>query len=466
MPSAHRPTSLPPLPIIEPFRIRTVEPLRPTSRGERLSLLERAGWNLFSIPAEHVLIDLLTDSGTGAMSNEQWAAMMRADESYAGATSFFRFRDAVQEITGYPEVIPTHQGRAAEHLLFAEWIRPGHTVLSNTFFDTTRANVEACGGIAIDLPIPPGLDPTSAFPWKGHFDVPSLKAHLADPTRSVALVVLTLTNNALGGHPVHPRHIEEVHDLCVAHGVPLFLDAARFAENAGLVRERDPDLAELSPARVARLCFDHAEGCLVSAKKDGLANIGGFLALRDETLAARLRERLVVTEGFPTYGGLAGRDLEALAQGLHEALDESYLDYRLASVRYLCRGLSSMGLSVVEPPGGHAAFVDARRTLPQVPPDHFPGHSLACAFYVEGGIRGCEIGTLMFGDAARWDLLRLAMPRRVYTQSHVDYVVAIGARVAAQRAHLPGMQLVREPPALRHFTATLEPRAPWPDAPL
>lgn len=453
---------LPPLPIIEPFRIRTVEPVRPTTRAERLKLLEAAGWNLFSLRAEHVLIDLLTDSGTGAMSTGQWAAMMVADESYAGASSFYRFRDAVREVTGYDEVIPTHQGRAAEHLLCGALLRPGDRVFSNTLFDTTRANVEAAGAVGIDLPCAEAADSTTHHPWKGEFDLAALDAALSDRTVPTGFVMLTITNNARGGQPVRPSHAAAVREITARHAVPLFIDGARFAENAGLVRQRDPAWGAKSPAEIARALFASADGCLVSGKKDGLVNMGGFLALRDPELAARLRERLVVTEGFPTYGGLAGRDLEAMACGLQEALDPAYLRYRLASVRYLVDGLAAAGLPVAQPAGGHAAFVDARRALPHIAPLQLPAQSLAAAFYVESGVRTVEIGTLMFGAAALQDLVRLALPRRVYTQSHVDYVVASAHRMARLLPNLPGFRIVTAPPRLRHFTCVLEPLGPWP----
>lgn len=449
-------TELPKIPIIEPFRIRTVEPLRLTTRDEREGLLRTAGWNLFSLRAEDVLIDLLTDSGTSAMSTEQWAAMMRGDESYAGARSFFRLRTVVRQLTGMPWLLPTHQGRAAEHLLAATLLKPGHKVLGNTHFDTTRAHIEFAGATGVDLPCKESEDPTSDFPFKGNIDLEALEAHLADD-EPVPLVIMTLTNNALGGHPVHPENLAAAADLCKRHGVPLFMDAARFAENAALVRLRDPKYADRTVAELARSQFDLCDGVLMSAKKDALVNIGGFLALRDEELASQLRELEVVTEGFPTYGGLAGRDLDAMAQGLREITDHDYLDYRLASVRYVARGLADVGLPVVQPAGGHAVFIDARAALPHIPPEQFPGQALACALYLEGGIRSVEIGTLMFGEAAHGDLLRLAIPRRVYTQSHMDYVVAIAARVALRRDKLSGLRITRGPKRLRHFTASLAP---------
>jgi len=448
---------LPPIPIIEPFRIRSVEPLKLTTRAERNQLLVEAHYNLFNLRSQHVLVDLLTDSGTGAMSIDQWGAMMRADEAYAGARSFYRFRDVVRDLTGMAEVLPTHQGRAAENLLCSVLLAPGDRVISNTHFDTTRAHVERAGAVAVDVPVLAAEETSSDHPFKGDMDLEGLARELADGGDSVKLVIMTVTNNALGGHPVHPANMEAVRRLTQAAGVPLFLDAARFAENAALVKRSAPAWADESERTIARHFFDLSDGVLMSAKKDGLVNIGGFIALRDSELAGRLREQEVIIEGFPTYGGLSGRDLEAMAQGLVEVLDPDYLDYRLASVRYLARGLADVGLPIVEPPGGHAVFLDARRFLPHVPPSQFPGQSLACKLYLEGGIRAVEIGTLMFGDAAQGDLVRLALPRRTYTQSHVDYVIAIGARVARQREEIGGLRITREPLRLRHFTAELEP---------
>ena len=447
--------TLPPIPIIEPFRIRTVEPLRLTTREERVQLLREAKWNLFNLRARDVLIDLLTDSGTGAMSTEQWAAMMRADESYAGGDSWFRFRDSVREVTGMQEVVPTHQGRGAENLLMGILVNPGDRVVGNTHFDTTRAHIESAGAEAIDIPCAEAADTQSDAPFKGDIDLGALERLLDEG--NVRLVIMTATNNALGGHPVSPGNMEATSFLCRSHGVPLFLDAARFAENAALVQRRDPASADKSPAAIARAFFDCCDGILMSGKKDALVNIGGFLALRDGELAAQLREREVVIEGFPTYGGLSGRDLEAMGQGLREVLDPDYLDYRLASVRYLAEGVEKAGFPVVRPPGGHALFIDARRALPHIPPEQFPAQSLACALYIEGGIRSVEIGTLMFGEAARGDFVRLALPRRVYTQSHVDYVVAIAARLALRKAELRGLRIVSQSKHLRHFTASLEP---------
>ena len=448
---------LPAIPIIEPFRIRSVEPLKLTTRKQRRKLLRGVHYNLFGLRSRHVLVDLLTDSGTGAMSTDQWGAMMRADEAYAGARSYYRFRDVVRDLTGMDEVLPTHQGRAAENLLCSMLLGPGDRVLSNTHFDTTRAHVERACAIAVDLPTHDADETSSDHPFKGDFDLDALAAELQEHGDRVKLVIVTVTNNALGGHPVDPENMAAVRALTTAAGVPLFLDAARFAENAALVKRSSPAWADESERTIARRFFDLSDGVLMSAKKDGLVNIGGFIALRDPELAGRLREQGVVIEGFTTYGGLSGRDLEAMAQGLTEVLDPDYLDYRLASVRYLAEGLGRVGLPVVQPPGGHAVFVDARRFLPHVPPAQFPGQALACALYLEGGIRSVEIGSLMFGDAAQGDLVRLALPRRVYTQSHVDYVIAIAARVARLGAEIRGLRITREPARLRHFTAELEP---------
>lgn len=448
-----------PLPIIEPFRIKSVEPVAMSTRAQREDWLAQAHGNLFALRADAVLIDLLTDSGTGAMSSEQWAAVMRGDESYAGATSWFRFEEAVHEVFGLPHVIPTHQGRSAERFLFQALVRLGDLVPSNTFFDTTRANCEAVGGEALDLPCPELADTTSTYPFKGNIDLPGLEAAL-EGGRNVPLVVMTLTNNAGGGQPASLENLRAARRLCDDHGVPLYVDACRFAENAFLVRERERPGRAVTD--VVREIFGMAEGCTMSAKKDGLANIGGFLALRDGALADRIRRELVVTEGFPTYGGLAGRDLEAVAQGLREVVHEDYLTYRVATVRYVCERLSDAGVPVVQPPGGHAVFLDAARFLPHLPPALFPGQALAMELYLEGGLRTCEIGSVMLGrrdpetgreTPARAELVRLAFPRRTYTQSHMDYAIEIVRRVWERRAGVRGVFLEDAPPVLRHFGA-------------
>lgn len=449
--------------IIEPFRIKVVEPIRQTTRPERERLLAEAGNNLFALPAEAVLIDLLTDSGTGAMSAAQWSAMMVGDESYAGARSFYRFRDAVREVTGYAEIIPTHQGRAAEHLLLSLLIQPGSRVISNTLFDTTRANTEMLGGTGVDLPCREAADLESDAPFKGDIDLARLERELARPAHTAA-VIMTITNNSVAGQPVSLANVRAVSEMCRARGVPLFLDAARFAENAYLARRRDPALHGMSLPEVARAYFDLADGCTMSAKKDAIVNIGGFLALRDPELATRARQALVVTEGFPTYGGLAGRDLEALAVGLHEALDDDYQTYRHASISYLTDRLQRAGIPHVRPPGGHAVYLDAAAFLPNMPRAALPGQALAIALYLEGGVRSCEIGSVMFGQfrgtelvaPAERELVRLAFPRRVYTQSHVDYLAEVIEDLNRARGAIRGVRIATAPEVLRHFSATFE----------
>lgn len=450
--------------IIEPFRIKSVEPLHMTTREERLEILARAHWNLFRISAEDILIDLLTDSGTGAMSAEQWAGIMRGDESYAGARSWYRFRDAVKELTGFRHVIPTHQGRAAERILFSCMNVNGRKVVSNTHFDTTRANVEFLGGRAIDIPISEALHPTRSHPFKGNIDLDALERVVRD--KDLACVIHTVTNNSGGGQPASLENLRAASTLCRHHGVPYYLDACRFAENAYFIKLREPGQSDRTAKSIAREMFSLADGATFSAKKDGMANIGGFLASNDDVLAEQEEELLILTEGFPTYGGLAGRDLEAIAIGLQEVLDEHYLEYRLASTRYLGEGLVEAGMPIVQPPGGHAVFVDAGAFLPHIPPAELPAQALACAFYLEGGIRGVEIGTLMFGGKdpttsrerfAPLELLRLAIPRRVYTQSHMDYVIEIAEQVANARNTTSGLRIVHESTHLRHFTAKLRP---------
>jgi tryptophanase len=453
-------------PIIEPFRIKSVEPIRMTTREERREFLSRAGWNMFKIPAADILIDLLTDSGTGAMSAEQWAGIMRGDESYAGARSWYRFKERVQALTGFRHVIPTHQGRAAERILFACLGVEGQVVAANTHFDTTRANVEYLGGRAVDLPASQARDPQSLHPFKGDMNLESLAPLLAGAEGRVACVLLTVTNNSGGGQPVSMANIRRVSTMCRAAGVPFFLDACRFAENAYFIKTREPGFKDLSIETIAHEMFSLADGATFSAKKDGLANIGGFLATNDDRLAGREEQLLILTEGFPTYGGLSGRDLEAIAVGLHEVVQEDYLEYRIASTRYLGEGIVRQGLPIVQPPGGHAIYIDAGAFLPNVPPTSFPGQALACAFYEQGGIRGVEVGTLMFGSGqpakggertARLELLRLAIPRRVYTQSHMDYVIEVAGEIAAMRETIRGLRILEEPPQLRHFSAKLEP---------
>jgi tryptophanase len=448
--------------IIEPFRIHSVEPIRMTTRAEREERLRDAAYNLFALHADDVIIDLLTDSGTGAMSSEQWAGVQRGDESYAGSPSFYRFRDAVTELFPFSHVIPTHQGRAAEKILFTALCAAGDVVPNNTHFDTTRANVEATGAIAVDLPIAEGRVPSSRHPFKGNIDLDALEDVLA--RERVPLVVVTVTNNSGGGQPVSLENLRAARGVCQRHGVPLFLDGCRFAENAWFIREREPGQSGRPVADIVREMAAQADGMTMSAKKDGLANIGGWLAMNDDDLAERCRALLILTEGFPTYGGLAGRDLEAIAQGLREVVQEDYLRYRARSTAYLGEALDHAGIPLVQPIGGHAVYIDARALLPHIPPLEYPGQALAIALYHEGGIRGCEIGTVMFGrrpdgaeEPAAMDLVRLAIPRRTYTQSHVDYVVEVATYVAQRAGELRGLRIVDEPAVLRHFTARFEP---------
>jgi len=450
--------------IIEPFRIKVVEPIRLTTREERRELLRRASWNLFAIHADDVMIDLLTDSGTSAMSAEQWAAMMRGDESYAGSPSFYRFESAVRELMPFKHIIPTHQGRAAEAILFSILGGPGRIIPSNTHFDTTRGNIEATGATAVDLVVAEGRDPDSRHPFKGNMDLARLEDLLERRGPAVPIVMLTVTNNAGGGQPVSLANICAVAEIAHRHGKPLFIDACRFAENAYLIKCREPGQAGRSVADIVRGMFAVADGVTMSAKKDAFANIGGWLAMNDDDLAGAARNRLILTEGFPTYGGLAGRDLEAIAVGLHEIVDEQYLRYRIRTNEYIGERLVALGVPIVRPVGGHAVFVDARRFLPRIPPLQYPGQALAVALYELGGVRACEIGTVMFGlapdgteHAAEMDLVRLAMPRRVYTQSHADYLVEVFEEVWARREELRGLRITWQPPQLRHFTARFEP---------
>ncbi|MBZ5563368.1 MAG: tryptophanase [Acidobacteriia bacterium] len=444
--------------IIEPFRIKTVEPIRWTTRAEREQLLRAAHYNLFLLPAEDVLIDLLTDSGTGAMSTRQWAAMMEGDESYAGSKSFDRFRESVQGIFGYKHVIPTHQGRAAERILFGVMCKKGDVVPNNTHFDTTRANIEFVGAEAVDLPIGEAREPACVHPFKGNMDVTGLEQLIERVGRQhVPLVMMTITNNSGGGQPASLENMRAVSAVCRRHGIPLYLDACRFAENAYFIKLREPGYESKTPKEIAREIFRLGDGCTMSAKKDGMANIGGFLCTNDDVLAQQEKNLLILTEGYPTYGGLAGRDLEAIAVGIEEALEEDYLRYRIVSTAYLGKHVADQGVPIVQPPGGHAIYLDARAFLPHIPQEQFPGVALAAELYLEGGIRSVEIGTLMFGAAAKMDLVRLAIPRRVYTQSHIDYVVEVILEVWRRREQIRGLKLTYEAPFLRHFTAHLEP---------
>ncbi|HEX9118258.1 MAG TPA: tryptophanase [Anaerolineae bacterium] len=454
-----------PTTIIEPFRIRSVEPIRFTTMAEREAALKAAGYNPFLMRAEDVLIDLLTDSGTGAMSARQWSGMLNSDESYAGARSFYRFEAAVRDITGFRHVIPTHQGRAAEHILFSCLANPGDVIPSNTHFDTTRAHVENRGAEARDLVIAEGRQPATIHPFKGHMDLDALRSTIRDagPAR-IPAVMLTVTNNSGGGQPVSMANIAAVSEIAHANGIPFILDACRFAENTWFIKTREPGYADKKPIDIARQMFSYADGCTMSAKKDGMANIGGFLALNDDAMAASARSREILTEGFPTYGGMAGYDMEAIAQGLYEALDEGYLRYRIRSIEYLGEKLIAGGVPIVRPTGGHAIYIDARAMLPHIPDLQYPAWSLNNALYLVGGVRGVEVGTVMFGiqpdgseKPAPLDLVRLAFPRRVYTQSHVDYLAEVLLAVYAQREQLPGYRITWQAPVLRHFTVQLAP---------
>ena len=450
--------------IIEPFRVHSVEPLRMSTPEERGRAIRDAGFNLFNLHADDVLIDLLTDSGTGAMSSDQWAGMQRGDESYAGSPSWFRFLESVQDLFPFRHVIPTHQGRAAEKILFTAIAGPDKAVPNNTHFDTTRANIEFTGAEAVDLPCPEARDVSAEHPFKGNMDVDALRAFLDRHHRRVPVVFVTITNNSGGGQPVSLANLRAVRKICDSFGIPLFLDACRFAENAWFVREREPGQQDREVRDIVREIASLADGMTMSAKKDGLANIGGWLAMNDDGLAARCRTLLILTEGFPTYGGLAGRDLEAIAQGLREVVHPDYLRYRIRSTAYLGDALTRLGIPIVRPTGGHAVYLDARALLPHVPPLQYPGQSVAVALYEIGGVRGCEIGTVMFGrhpdgseQPAAMELVRLAIPRRTYTQSHIDYVIEVCAEAARAAPRLRGYRIVEEPPSLRHFTARFEP---------
>ncbi len=450
--------------IIEPFRIKSVEAIKFTHREERERALREAGFNVFLLHAEDVLIDLLTDSGTGAMSAAQWGALMQGDESYAGSRSYYRFRDVVQDLTGFKHVIPTHQGRAAERILFHTVLKAGQVVPNNNHFDTTRANIEVEEAEARDLVVPEGRVPDLVHPFKGNVDLQALERTLREDGERVPLVMVTVTNNAGGGQPVSLENLRGVRALCDRYRKPLFLDACRFAENAYFIKTREQGEAYRTPKQIAKEMFSLADGCTMSAKKDGLANIGGFLALNDDDWAERARHLLILTEGFPTYGGLAGYDLEAIARGLEEVVEEPYLRYRIRSIEYLAEKLIAAEVPIIRPAGGHAVYLDARALLPQIPPLAYPGVALADALYVEAGIRGVEIGTVMFGlhpdgteAPAAMDLVRLAIPRRVYTQSHVDYVAEAVIAVAEIKDGLRGYRIVQAPRMLRHFTARFQP---------
>lgn len=451
--------------IIEPFKIKSVEPIFFNSREERIDNLKRAYNNAFLLPSKEVLIDLLTDSGTSAMSSAQWAGIMNGDESYAGSPSFFRFEAAVKEITSMPFIIPTHQGRAAEKIIFTLLGGKGKYFLSNTFFDTTRANIESSGAEAIDLLCEEGKHPLVSAPFKGNLDCEALEKTIQEKgAKNIPMVMITITNNSGGGQPVSMENIKAVKRICVAHNIPLYIDACRFAENSYFIKLREKGYEDKSVFEIAREIFTYADGCTMSAKKDAFANIGGFLALHNDDLAVQCRNLLVINEGFPTYGGLAGRDLEAIAIGLKEVMEESYLHYRISSIDYLTKKLADAGVPVMQPSGGHAVYLDAKAFMSHIPVHQYPGQSLVCALYIEGGIRSCEIGSLMFGKydesgeliPAQMELVRLAIPRRVYTQSHIDYVAEVIIEVYENRLACKGMKIVEEAQFLRHFTAKLE----------
>jgi tryptophanase len=454
--------------IIEPFRIKCVEPIRTTTVAERKGYIRDAGYNMFLLRAEDVLVDLLTDSGTGAMSAAQWAALMQGDESYAGSRSFFRFENTVRNLTGFKHVIPTHQGRAAEQILFSVLCKPGDVVPNNGHFDTTRANVEAQGAAAVDLPCPQAEDMTTRYPFKGNMDLRALSACFEQHgTSKIPLVMMTLTNNTRGGQPASLENVEQVSLICRRYDTPLYLDACRFAENAYLIKLREPEYQVATVRTITGKLFALADGCTMSAKKDGLANIGGFLATQHDRIAQRAKELLILGEGFPTYGGLAGRDLEAIASGLEEVLDEEYLHYRIASTAYLANKLAEIGIPTLQPPGGHAVYIDALAFAPHLRALELPGIALCAALYEASGIRAVEVGTAMFGrrdpetgmeSAAPRELVRLAIPRRTYTQSHIDYVIESLGLLFEHRDRLPPMRMLDQSPLLRHFTCRYQPR--------
>lgn len=452
--------------IIEPFKIKSVEPIRFTTREEREIILKNSGYNPFLIHSDDVLIDLLTDSGTSAMSAKQWAGIMEGDESYAGSKSFYRFEAVVKSITQMKYIIPTHQGRAAEKILFSIIGGPGKYFPNNTHFDTTRANIEFSGSEAVDFLNETGKHPEIRADFKGNMDIEKLEAFIKEKgPDNIPLCMITVTNNSGGGQPVSMQNIKDTKEICKKYGIPLFLDACRFAENAYFIKKREKGYENKTPLEIAQEMFSYADGATMSAKKDALVNIGGFLALNDEELAMKSRNLLIVTEGFPTYGGLAGRDLEAVAQGLTEVVDEHYLEYRIKSTEYLGEKLIAAGIPIIEPPGGHAIYIDAKRFLPQIPADQYPGQSIVCELYLEGGIRAVEIGSVMFGKydkngkliPSMMELVRLAIPRRVYTQSHVDYLIEIIEEVYNNRNKLNGYEITYEAPILRHFTAQFSP---------
>jgi tyrosine phenol-lyase len=453
-------------PLPEPWRVKVVEKIKLLSREERERLLVEGGFSLFQIPSEAVFIDLFTDSGTSAMSDSQWAGLMMGDEAYAGARNFYHLQDSIRDVFGFPCFVPVHQGRVAENLLFSTLLtRPGMVVPSNNHFDTTRANIEANGGVALDLVIPEGRNPRADHPFKGNMDLLKLRRLLKEEQGNVPVCMLTLTNNSGGGQPVSLANVKAVSKLCREHGVPFYIDACRFAENAWFIKQREAGQKNRSVAEIVREIFSYADGCTMSAKKDGLANMGGFLATRCENLLELFKQRLVVIEGFPTYGGLAGRDLEAVARGLREVLDENYLQFRVGQVESFGRMLSQAGIPIMQPTGGHAVYIDARELLPHIPQTEFPAQALSVALYREGGVRGVEIGSVMFGAddpetgeliPSPMELVRLAVPRRVFSNSHLEYVVGVLEDIRAQRHTLRGLRMTYKPKVLRHFTARFE----------
>lgn len=452
--------------IIEPFKIKVVEPLRMTDREAREKILREANYNPFMIKSEDVLIDLLTDSGTSAMSSEQWAGVMRGDESYAGARSFFKFESVVKEITGLKHIVPTHQGRAAERILFSIILKKGKTIINNTHFDTTRANIEYLGGNALDLVIEEGKIPSLIHPFKGNINIDKLKETIEKlGAENIPLCMITITNNSGGGQPVSMRNIKETREVLNEYKIPLFFDACRFSENAYFIKLREPGYSNKSVKDIVKEMFSYVDGCIMSAKKDGLVNIGGFLALNNDEWAEAARNLLILTEGFPTYGGLSGRDLEAMSQGLQEVMEEDYLKYRIRSIEYLGEHILKHGVPIIQPPGGHAIYIDAKAMLPHIPVSQYPGQSLVCELYLEGGIRSVEIGSVMFGKKnpetgeeipAPMELVRLAIPRRVYTQSHIDYVIECIINIYKRKESLRGMKITYQPRFLRHFTAKFD----------
>jgi tyrosine phenol-lyase len=451
---------------VEPYRVKVVEPIRRISRRERKAVLKRAGFNVFNIPAEKIFIDLLTDSGTSAMSDNQWAGIMLGDESYAGARNYFHFADAVRTIFGFPHVIPTHQGRAAERILFEAMVKKGETVPNNIHFDTTRANIEVRGGVALDLAIEEAYDPRLEFPFKGNIDVEKLDRFIRRTgPKKVPLVIMTVTNNSGGGQPASLQNIRRVSEVCRGYGVPFYFDACRFAENAYFIKKKEPGCSRKTVLKIAREMFACADGATMSAKKDALVNIGGFITLADDDLARRLKNLLIISEGFPTYGGLAGRDLEALARGLQEVLEEDYLEHRIGQVAYLGDLLDKSGVPIYKPVGGHAVYILADEFLPHIPRLQYPGWALTVALYLEAGIRSVEIGGVMFAKDTegrgktcypRLELVRLSIPRRVYTVSHLNYVAEALAELYRNKEKIRGFRIVEQAPHLRHFTVRME----------